>query len=203
MADIKAGARIVNPLEEALESNPWVTVPLADLLADDLWSYSRLIPIAGGLWKHQLYRLRHRTRPWVATVVPDSSQVHGWRSVGYWQYKGDSEYFVIPNELAPGSLFVEALQRDRHSRRRGKWTSFAEMIEQWMVVQRFPDVLRLLRLPEIPPDPALILKKALEGVTLTLEEDARAGDIYLQASKMLVGLPPHIRRAVLERLVSG
>jgi hypothetical protein len=201
-SDTDPKPRLLNPPEETLTAFPWITVPLADLLSDDLWPYTRTIPIAGSLWRHQLYHLKKGMRPWIATVVPDSSQVHGWRSVGYWQYKGGSEFFLIPNDIAPGSMFVEAVQRDRYSKRRGKWTSFVEMQERWLVVERYIDGLRVLHLPVIPPDPDFLLKKAMEGVALTPEEEERAGEVYLRASKMLVGLPPHIRREVLLRLAS-
>lgn len=191
---------VINPPEEDIPSIPWVTVPLADLLSDDLWSYCRTIPIAGGLWRHHLHHLKRRVRPWIATVVPDNSQVHGWRSVGYWTYKGGSEYFVIPSELGPGSMFIEALQRDRNSRRRGKWTSLVELMERWLVVERYPDGLRVLHLPVIPPDSDFLVKKALEGVALSSEEKQLASNIHMRASPILSGLPPHIRREVLLRL---
>lgn len=200
--DADPKTQVLNPPEETLTAFPWVTVPLADLLSDDLWTYTRTIPIAGSLWRHQLYHLKKRVRPWIATVVPDSSQVHGWRSVGYWAYKGGSEFFVIPSDLAPGSMFVEALQRDRYSKRRGKWTSLVEMQTLWLVVERYNDGLRVLHLPVIPPDPDFLLKKALEGIALSPEEKPLASNIQVQASRLLSGLPPHIRREVLLRLAS-
>jgi hypothetical protein len=201
-SDTDPKPRLLNPPEETLTAFPWITVPLADLLSDDMWTYTRTIPIAGSLWRHQLYRLKQGLRPWIATVVPDSSQVHGWRGVGYWLYKGGSEYFVIPGELAPGSMFVEAVQRDRYSKRRGKWTSFVEMQERWLVVERYTDGLRVLHLPVIPPDPDFLVKKALEGIAPSPEEKQLASNIHARVSQILSGLPPHVRRDILLRLAS-